>query len=92
MKNKHALKLCNHSEDKQATYLPFFEKVGTVEIYMCECGALYDLRAAKNYVGPPHPMTPEELEATIWLLIDDVLNDTDNQVKQTLRQIKRQYL
>lgn len=92
MAEKHASTPCSHSEETPATYLPFFDKIGDVEIYMCECGVLINIRAAKNYDNPIHAMTPEALEATIWLLIDRVLKDADNQIKEVLTKVKRQYL
>ena len=46
-----------------------FSDVG--EVYLCECGALIDIGAEKNFCEPFEPMTAEEIEQ----LGRDLVND-----------------
>lgn len=63
--------MCDHGEDKKSTHIDAFEMADARhEIYMCECGALIDIKAPKNYSDPTHPMTPDELDEVLELLLD----------------------
>jgi hypothetical protein len=66
--------MCNHADDKGNEYLSCFEAPG-YEIYLCECGALINIRDAKNYHNPVCPMTADEIHCMIQDLVSEPLKD-----------------
>ena len=74
--------MCNHDENKSSTYLDVFGTVG--EVYMCECGALIDIEAEKNYDNPTHPMTPQELIDLVERLVNEKIDEIRAKVNKAI--------
>jgi len=56
--------MCNHNENLEHTYLEIIDH-DIYEVYVCECGALINIRDPKNYSDPVHPMNADEIAAML---------------------------
>ncbi len=68
--------VCDHGEEKTCTFI-YGLSIHGAEVYMCECGALIDIAAEKNY-NAKLAMTPSEL---CQLMTEFVLHVQDEVVE-----------
>lgn len=68
--------MCKHNVNEPAEYLDVLRDYG--DIYMCECGAIYDLMDERNYKGDE--MTPMSAER-LTELVNELINDELERIK-----------
>jgi hypothetical protein len=74
--------MCDHDEDKKSRYILLLGVCGH-EVHMCECGALIDINAEKNY-NACEAMTPDELDLLLAEIFVEAMPIRSEQIGRVL--------
>jgi hypothetical protein len=82
--------MCDHNfETGNFSYVKAFDHLREHEIYMCECGALVDISAAKNTdrTNAMLPMTPDEISDLLSAHTRYVADKVNEQLQEQLQNV-----